>query len=119
MPIVTIKQKTALYLGNKIHAPQKSFVDTGAAAVRAKFGCTVVLITVAVAYAQLVTLTCTHQQHTLPTLTSHSYSLQMLFACSAFSLQSSLRKSGFDVCTVPFLVFRFALAAPRWAPGMF
>ena len=53
MPIATIKQKTALYLGNKAHAPQKSFFDAGAGVAAAVDD-------------RLVTLTCARQQTNTP-----------------------------------------------------
>ena len=54
MPIATIKKKTALYLGNKIYAPQKSFVNAVVAAVAAAV------------HDRLVTLTCARQQTNTP-----------------------------------------------------
>ena len=55
MLIATIKQKTALYLGNKTYAPQKTCVDAGAGEGAA-----------AAVHDRLVTLTCARQQTNTP-----------------------------------------------------
>ena len=55
MPIAAIKQKTALYLGNKTYAPQKTCVDAGAGEGAA-----------AAVHDRLVTLTCVRRQTNNP-----------------------------------------------------
>ena len=57
MPIATIKQKIAPYLGNKKYEPQKSFVDAGAGAAAAA---------AAAVRDRLVALTCARQQTNTP-----------------------------------------------------